>query len=158
MSTNPFDPDEDAALDTIGVPDADGVVEVDFSQAQSLEPLPDGGYMVQCTACKGGVSKAGFPKWDWQWKVIDGQYSNRIIFDSISFHPKALGRTKTILKQLGFNVEGRQRVNPASAVNLTAMARVGVQVSTQTDPETGELYPPRNRIKSFKRIANPELA
>ena len=138
--------------------DADGAIEVDFSQAVEFEPLPAGSYAVQCAGCKASTSKKGFPKWDWNWKVVEGEFEKRQIFDSISFHPNALGRTKAVLKGLGIDTQGRQKLSPSQVVNMYAIARVVIEPSTMVDPDTGELYPPRNRIKSLKRTSFDPLA
>lgn len=128
---------------------SDGAIEIDFSQVQGLEPIPAGKYTAQCVSCKSTKSKQGHPKFDWAWKVMDGEFAKRQVIDSLSFHPNALGRTKTILKNLGLNVDGKLRVAPGDIINKVATIRIDIETSTQKDPDTGEVYPPRNRIKSL---------
>jgi len=139
----------DGALDT-GTTGTDGAVEIDFSTVTGLEPLPAGKYNMQCVSAKMSKSKQGQPLLQWSWRVMDGEFAKRQVIDSLSFHPNALGRTKTMLKNLGVDVAGRVRITPELFLNKVATLRVDIETSTQVDPDTGENYPPRNRIKAMK--------
>lgn len=148
----------DADLDMGGVElGADGAIEVDFESAKGFELVPGGYYVAKCTAITPGKSSSGYPKWDWRWQIIEGEHAKRIIFDTLAFHPNSMGRTKTVLRNLGVNTAGKRKLSPSEVLNTVARIRVDIQNSTQIDPDTQEPYPPRNRIKSFKKIAQSEL-
>lgn len=122
---------------------------IDFSQVQGLEPIEEGTYLASIVHAEEGMSKQGFPKIDIRWKVDDGApegVAGRQVFDTLSFHPDALWRTKLTLQALGFPKDFSGDVEVEDLLNQVAAITVTIEPSTQTDPATGEPYPERNRV------------
>jgi hypothetical protein len=119
---------------------------IDFTQVQSLDPLPDGIYNVEIVSAQEGSSKTGNPKIDIRWKVTDGAYEGRQIFDSMSFHRDALWRTKKTLQALGFDDDFNGEVTSDMLISRQATVTVITEHSNQVDPTTGEPYPDRNKV------------
>lgn len=124
---------------------------IDFTQVQDLEPVPNGAYSAEIVHAEAGMSKTQNPKIDLRWKITDGEFEGRQIFDSMSFHPNALFRTKAVLKALGWKDGFSGEVNAGDLVGLTATVVVSIEESTQNDPATGDPYPPRNRVIKVKQ-------
>ena len=126
---------------------------IDFSKVQGLEPVPAGQYTATIVKAEAGTSKAGNDKIDMQWKIEGGKFDNRIIFDTLTFTEKALFRVKATLSSLGFPKNFKGDVKPEALLGKTAKLTVDIQPGNGTDPDTGEPYPARNRIKKIALIA-----
>jgi hypothetical protein len=126
---------------------------IDFSKVQGLEPVAPGSYTATIVKAEAGQSKAGNEKIDLQWKVEGGKEDGRIIFDTLTFTEKAMFRVKATLISLGFPKNFRGNVKPDELVGKTAKITVDIQPGNGVDPETGEPYPARNRIKKIALIA-----
>jgi hypothetical protein len=120
---------------------------IDFTQVEDLKPLPRDWYLASIVEAKEGVSKQNNAKIDLRWKVEEGEFEGRNIFDTITFTQKALFRVKATLKGLGYPEDFSGEIVPEDLVGKTARILVDIEQSTQIDPESGEPYPPRNRIK-----------
>lgn len=125
---------------------------IDFSKVQGIEPLPVGVYTATIVKAEAGTSKAGNDKIDLQWKVEGGKMDGRIVFDTLTFTEKAMFRVKATLIALGFNKNFKGTVKPETMVGKTAKITVDIQPGNGVDPETGEAYPARNRIKKIALI------
>lgn len=125
---------------------------IDFSKVQGLEPLPVGTYTATIVKAETGESKAGNEKIDIQWKVDGGPLDGRIVFDTLTFTAKAEFRVRATLIALGFDKKFKGEVRPEQLVGKTAKIVVDIQAGNGVDPETGEPYPPRNRIKKIALI------
>lgn len=125
---------------------------IDFSKVQGLEPVDVGTYTATITKAEAGTSKAGNEKIDIQWKIEGGKYDGRVIFDTLTFTEKALFRVKATLTALGFSKNFKGDVDPNKLVGKTAKLTVDIQPGNGVDPDTGEAYPSRNRIKKIALI------
>jgi hypothetical protein len=77
------------------------VVNLDNVQAMSFEALPKGNYpCVVDEATFGNSKSSGKPMISLKWKVFEGDYKGRILFQHLSFSPGALPGTKANLLQL----------------------------------------------------------
>lgn len=123
---------------------------IDFGSVKGLEPIPAGNYLASIIKAESGQSKAGNQKIDIQWKIDGGQYDGRVIFESLVFTEKTLFRVKNTLLGLGFDKNFNGEITSEMLVNKVATISVDIEISTQVDPETGEPYPPRNRIKKVQ--------
>lgn len=126
---------------------------IDFSSVQSLDPVPNGTYNAEIVHAEEGVSKAGHPKMDLRWKITEGEHAGRQIFDSMSFHPSALWRTKATLQALGFPETFNGELGAEDLVGREAQLVVTLE-SGRTDPATGEPYPDRNRITRVRPVGS----
>lgn len=120
--------------------------EVDFSEIKDLGPVSPGTYNASIVTAKPGMSQTGNPKIDVAWSIVEGEYENRRIFDTLSFHPNALPITKGKLRGIGFPDDFSGGIDPEDLVGVSATLIVTIQKSTAVNPDTGEPYPDRNRI------------
>ena len=120
---------------------------INFADVKGLDPLPVGKYLATIQVVTEGKSKQNNEKLDLQWKIEGGKYDGRIIFDTLTFTEKALFRVKSTLMGLGFKKDFRGNVGPDMLVGKTALITLDIQASATIDEETGEPYPPRNRVK-----------
>jgi len=118
---------------------------IDFTDVPDLKPLEPGVYEAYIEKAEEGTSKTGNAKIDIQWKVTDGAGVERTIFDTLSFHPKALFRTKKVLRALGFAEGFSGEVDAETLAGLQAMITIAIEPSNGAD-ESGEPYPERNRV------------
>lgn len=123
-----------------------GALSVDFSAIADLGPIAAGVYEASIASAKPGVSLSGHPKIDTAWKVEEGDFEGRQIFDTLAFHPNALPMTKRKLLQLGFPEDFSGEIDPEDLIGVTATITVSIEKSQQVNPETGEPYSDRNRI------------
>jgi hypothetical protein len=129
---------------------------IDFSQVQDLKPVPPGTYLASITTAKSGMSQAQNPKLDITWKIEEGEFEGRNVFDTLTFSPKSLYRVKGTLIALDFPADFSGEVVPDELVGKTALIVVDIDNndSGQVD-EAGEPYPPRNRVKKVKSASSP---
>jgi hypothetical protein len=125
---------------------------IDFSEVKSLDPIPDGSYSAEIVYAEEGTSKAGNPKIDLRWKVIDGEFEGRLVFDVLTFTPAALFRVKNTLKALGWEDSFSGEVAAEDLIGRQATIVVSLQRNTESDPATGEAYPDRNKVVKVKPL------
>lgn len=119
---------------------------VDFSEIADLGPVPMGTYVASVVTARPGISGSGHPKIDMSWKVEEGEFEGRQIFDTLAFHPKALPMTKRKLLQLGFPEDFSGNIEAEDLIGINATLAVSIRQSAQINPDTGEPYDPRNVI------------
>ena len=141
--------------------DFDGAV-IPFNDDDSIAfdntPIPDGTYTLMLVAGAIGQSKAGNPKVDWEFKVIDhDEYGERRIWHTTPTTGRGAGMFSAVLKAFGYEDVGEYLApfggvsNEALAglVGESADARIGTDTPT---PETLENWPnavARNKVKRF---------
>jgi hypothetical protein len=126
---------------------------IDFSQVEDLKPIPEGWYLASIVEATPGISQNQNPKIDLRWKVESGEYENRNVFDTLTFTAKAMGRVKSALLALDFPPDFQGEVESDDLVGKTANIMVVIEASDKINPETGEVYPPRNKVKKIKAIS-----
>lgn len=131
----------------------EGGFVVDFSEIADIGPIPAGRYEASIVKAAPGMSQSGYPKIDLAWKVEDGEYEGRQIFDTLAFHPNALPMTKRKLRQLGFPDNFSGEIDPEDFLGVAATIVVTIEQSNQINEETGEKYEPRNRVS---KVANAD--
>lgn len=102
---------------------------VDFTNVQTLNmaPLPAGEYYVQVVACKPKTSSTGKGMLEWQYRVVEGEYENRRVFQNTMMQPENLWKLKQNLIGLGFTEEdlgGNIELNPDELIGLECFAIV----------------------------------
>lgn len=127
----------------------------DFSDVKGLEPIDEGEYVGQIVKAVLGESKQGEPKIDLHIKITEGEFENRVVFDTLAFHPNAMPFTKRKLEDLGLigedNLSGELVYLADALLGLDVQMIVVIQ---ETDPSqvnraTGEPYPDRNTVKRY---------
>ncbi len=122
-------------------------LNIDFSEIADLGPVPVGQYEASIVSAKPGVSNSGYPKLDVAWKIEEGDFENRQIFDTFAFHPNALPITKRKLIELGFPDDFDGALDPEDFLGIHGTLVVVIQQSDQINEATGERYDPRNRVQ-----------
>lgn len=146
--------DEGAATgDTIKLP-AGGFV-VNFAEIPDAgEPVPAGTYDATIVAAEPTTSKAGNPMIKIRWRIDGGEHDKRNIFDNLVFTTAALWRVRQVLEALGYASNFNGAVNPESLIGESATIVVTIQAGNGVNPETGEVYPPRNNVAKVKPIGS----
>ena len=71
-----------------------------------FEALPEDRYTVECVDAKMGESKTGNKKISAQFKVVDGNYKNRRLFNDFSLVQKAWFNLKNYFVAAGIDISG----------------------------------------------------
>ena len=125
---------------------------IDFSEVKGIEPMPIGRYPATIIEATEGLSKNQNVKIEIRWKIVGGKYDGRIVFDSFVFTPQTLFRVKNTLLGLGFSKTFNGNIGPGDLIGKSAELVLEIDASTQLDEDTGEPYPPRNRVKKVKAL------
>ena len=135
------------------------VIPFDDGDAVSFDdsPIPEDTYTLMLVAGTIGQSKAGNPKVDWEFKVIDNEdYGERRIWHTTPTTGRGAGMFTAVLSAFGYEV--REYLEPFGGVTNEALAglvgesadtKVGIDVPSE---ETLESYPnakPRNKVRRF---------
>jgi hypothetical protein len=131
---------------------------IDFSEVKGLEPVPEGTYRATVKEAKFGISSNGNPKIDIQFSIEGGEFPGRVVFDNLTFTEASLGIVKAKLQGLGFpnnltidtDDEDGMGELCEDMLGRAVSIHVTIQQSNGTNPETGEPYEPRNRVKRIK--------
>lgn len=123
---------------------------IDFSAIPEMSPVPTGKYNATVVNATPGRSRASnSPKIDIRWKLDDGEFAGRLVFDTISFHPNAQWRAKKTLQAINPDVFDKSFNDAVDVNDLIGMSAV-IQVVLDTQPgindQTGEPYEPRNKV------------
>ena len=140
--TAPLDP---ASLDLDG--DTDQAFVIDFATIPGGELLPAGLYNVAVSSAKAGTSRNGNRKIDLRYKVTDGEYTDRIIFDTLTFTEKALWKVRQVMQACGFPSNFSGAVDPEMFIGRVMTVQLEIQAGNGTNPTTNEVYEDQNRVK-----------
>ncbi len=123
---------------------------------QSFEPLPAGVYIAEITDSEIVATKAGTGQMlKLTWKVLDGQYSGRLIFDRLNIanaNPKAEETGQRQLSALCHSVGVLQLKDTAQLHALPCSVRVAVRKD-----ETGQ-YGDQNEVKGYSTLPGQPAA
>lgn len=81
---------------------------VNFSGVGEFKPLPEGMYLVSVQNIEQKTSTAGYPYLNWQFKVIDGEHQNQMLWFITSLKDDALWNLFNVLKAFGVKVQKKQ--------------------------------------------------
>lgn len=136
--------------------------KVDWGQATEVEfePLPNGMYEARLTGFEesDGAGPSGYPYFNLEWTVDDGEFQGRKVWNTLSLSPKALFMGKRVLLALGAD-EGD--VSPGSDRDIEDMldeltgnpVRLVLKQRRWTDPDTDE-----TKIQNdIKRVLPPSI-
>lgn len=122
---------------------------IDFTAVPDVSPVPAGRYNATIVSAVPGRSKTGNAKIDVRWKVDDGEFAGRQVFDSISFHENALWRAKQTLRAINGDVFDKAfsgAVDVNDLITESAIIQVIIDQQEDIDPNTGDPYEPRNKV------------
>ena len=134
-------------------------IPFDDSEAVSFDdsPIPDGDYTLMLVNGAIGQSKAGNPKVDWEFKVIDSDdFSERRIWHTTPTTGRGSGMFSAVLSAFGY--DAREYVEPFGGVTNEALAGLvgestDARIKTDTpSDETLEQWPnarARNKVAKF---------
>jgi hypothetical protein len=119
---------------------------IDFGEVPGIDPIPEGVYQAEIAHAEDAVSKSGNDKIALRWKVTSGEYTDRVIFHDLSFHPNALWRTKQVLLAIGYDAKFSGEIDTEGLLGQTAELIVNIRQSEEVNPDTGEPYDPQNNV------------
>jgi hypothetical protein len=131
----------------------EGEVDLDCDASSDKgSTFPEGDYYLKCTDVtsldKTGnqlkSKKSGNPQFILEMSVSEGQYTNRKIWNYLTFIPKGQpghGMVLRCLHAFGLPHDGPVKVKPADFIDVVVKARVTVEESVG--------YDPKNVIKKF---------
>lgn len=113
-------------------------VVVDFSDVEERDftPLPRGRYAVEVTDCEIREGTE-YPYLMVEQTVIEGDYTDRKLWDNMSFSPKALWRLKGFYRAIGASDDELSAqdfsVDPESLLGMTFVVQVAVKPDNSGD-------------------------
>jgi len=139
----------------------DGVV-IDFTKPK----LIDAGTQceLEIKSARPGATNAGFPKASIMYVVQSGKYETQAFWDDLLFIPPQPPKKGTMWRVHQFcgaiSYELPESISADEIIPFmkqfcedilgeTLSAVIDINISTQTNPKTGEVYEPRNQIKTF---------
>lgn len=129
--------------------------QINSGEKKSYDPLPDDSYTVSLNRIREKSTKAGNGTMiDVSFQVVDGEFKNRLIWDSFLIshsNPKAAGiglqRLDSMLKSMG--VYGGFEALGNDSGELEQF--IGKQFIVNTAVESNPGYKPRNVVKKYSR-------
>lgn len=149
-------------------------IRIDFTGVEgqkTLEPLPNGKYLVEVTDFKEGEASSnaknpGAPTISWEFTVVetlagDVETTNRSgetikvegrkVWENMTIVEASFWRLKALLQAAGFAADGEIDFDPAEVVGSQVIAQLGTQPKSK-NKVTGDEYPARNKISAFFEI------
>ena len=131
-------------------------VKVNFADVEDQraprKPLPTGRYDVQVTGVTEGEVKTGpnqgAPRLNWEFTVINGDYTDRKVWDGQNLVPNQLWKPKAMLKAAGFELPDDEfEFEPEDVVGSELTVQVNVEEANKG--ADGKEYPAKNQIRGF---------
>jgi hypothetical protein len=124
--------------------------EIDFNTVDDVEdysPLPEGEY----PCCLVDIdperkTQYGDEMWRLKFKIAEGDFEGRNIFDNMVFSEQAMKRVKLICSRLGLNTSGKVNLTPDMLIGHTALVTVGVESYEATDDNGSSRTKKRNVV------------
>ena len=85
----------------------------DIEEAEDFTPVPDGQYLCELHECEETETSNQDEMWKLRWKILEGDYAGRIIFDNLVFSESAMKRVKLVFSRLGIDVSGELDFDPS---------------------------------------------
>lgn len=114
------------------------MTKIDFSQvsdAQDFSPVPDGEYECSLVDVELCWTSDGHEMWSLRWKIQDGEYSGRLLFDNVAFTQKAMPKLKLICESCGLDVSAELDLVPDLVLGRQAM--VTTYIDKYIDRQSG---------------------
>jgi hypothetical protein len=114
-----------------------GTVNFDNVENNEFSPIPEDRYNFECIKAELKESKAGNPKITAQFRIIDGKYENRRIFNDFSLMSNALFNLKTYFEKAGVEIPSGE-INHEELVDLLEDTQVTgfVEIKTYGDKKS----------------------
>ena len=120
--------------------------KIDFSDVGDVAdftPIPDGEYTCVLVDIEEDMTSKGFDMWKLRWRVEDGDYAGRLLFDNMVFSPKAMPRVKLVCDCCGVDVDGEVNLEPSMLLDK----RAGVATYQDEYPDDKGQQKVRNNIR-----------
>lgn len=118
----------------------------------SYEPIPKGWYTCQIVESEMKPTKAGDGAYiQLQLKVMEGQYTNRVVFDRLNIQNKNETAQDIAYKQLSAycHATGQMQIQDSQQLHaIPFLASIGIE-----EDRTGQ-YDPQNSVKTVKALEN----
>lgn len=135
-------------------PQSNALPSINLANIRSMEPLATGSYLAHITQATMGTSQAGFKKLDVRWTVDESahpEYTGRIIFDTLSFHPRAEWKYAQFLMALGWDVEkGETPATTEDLIGRAALLDITAEPERANPNNPGEVFKARNTVKKVR--------
>ena len=128
--------------------------KIDFSKIEEVDdfsPLPDGEYHCKLAKIEEATTVNSDEMWKLRFKVIEGEYAGKLIFDNMVFSPAALKRVKLICSRLGLDVSSEVDLTPEMILNKTCILTV-----TTEEYEDSEGRKKKRNVVPFAGYARTE--
>lgn len=110
-------------------------MKVNFGNVEDAKTIDtlvaEGDHLCVCEKVEESNTGKGDAQWTLWWKVYQGEFENRFIFDRLFFTPKCYPRMKLILGRLGFDVTGELDLQPSMLVGKFALVTVKHKLQTE---------------------------
>lgn len=117
-----------------------------------FQPLPAGNYVAQIANSEIKQSKNGDNYLSLEWEILDGEYTNRKIFQSLNLwnpNPVAVSIAKKDLAKISMAILGRDNVGDSGELHYRP---IKIRVAIKKDKNG--VYADRNAIKGYEALAN----
>lgn len=114
----------------------------------TFESLPEGNYHIIITDADIKESKAGNPTINMKLRVMDGNFKNRIVWDTLTFSEKAMFRVKNVLDCVNSPLVTADNVE----IEDIAKDLVGREAIVFLEPSVTLKGDPSNKVKGFRPV------
>lgn len=112
---------------------------INFSEIETLEPVPSGTYAVRIEEANAQTSKKGNEMLALRFAVAEGDYVGQNIFDYVTFSSKSLYRVREFYAALGFcEADSEEEFTPPEDSELIGL-ELQVKVKLETSEYDGEI-------------------
>jgi hypothetical protein len=115
------------------------------AEAADFAKLPSGVYEAEATKGELFHSRSGTPGYKLTWKITEGEYVGRLVWQDLWLTPAAMPYTKTTLRKLGLT-------SPEDSLTAGIVCAVQVVLRTKDD---GSQYNEVKRIEYLRREVDP---
>lgn len=132
---------------------------IDFSSVPTEEELiPIGKYAATIANAEAAVSKAGNPMIKLRWKISDGDYAGRTVFDQLVFITPTgdwnadypLRKIKGFLLAIGYAQDFKGDLNSENLIGESCVIKVKVDAGKGINPETQARYADKNAVAAYE--------
>lgn len=89
--------------------------KVDFDKIDEMDdfsPVPEDSYVCELIDVKEDTTTTGGEMWKLKFKIVEGEYQGRYLFDNMVFSQEAAKRVKFICSRMGLKTQGNVNLTP----------------------------------------------
>jgi len=120
----------------------------DVKTKGEFEPIPEGRYDLNVEKAELGQAETGNPMIKVTYKITDGTYKGRLVWDNFVLIPNSYWKLKTFLEASGSALADSENVTEQKIAD----AMVGMKVNGFLSPRTSTSGKPTNDVKSYISI------